>query len=99
MFYHIVMMQFSENADDAFFARVKDYCQRVRAECAGVQQYFIAPNRADRADGLTHAIVMVCDDEAAQDAYQISAAHQEMKAFMTPFITRIVVFDGKDGDL
>lgn len=95
MFYHVVMLQFSDGVDDTFFARVADYCARVRTECAGVREYFMAPNEADRADGLTHAVVLVCDDAASHDAYQISPAHQEMKAFMTPYIARIVAFDGR----
>lgn len=94
MFYHIVMMQFSDAADAAFFQRAEDYCNRIRAECSGVRDYFMAPNRADRSDGLTHAVVAVCDDSAAHDAYQVSDAHQEMKSFMAGYITRIVVFDG-----
>jgi len=94
MFYHIVMMQFSDVADADFFAKVEHYCDRVRRECHGVRDYFIAPNEAARSEGLTHAVVLVCDDSAAHDAYQISPAHQEMKAFMTSFITRTVVFDG-----
>ena len=94
MFHHVVMMRFSEAADPAFFARVETYCRRVRAECAGVRDYFIAPNLSDRNDGLTHAVVLVCDDAAAHDAYQVSSAHRDMKAYMTPFIVRIVVFDG-----
>lgn len=94
MFYHIVMMRFSEAADAAFFKRAEDYCVRIRAECAGVRDYFMAPNLADRSDGLTHAVVALCDSSAAHDAYQVSAAHQEMKAFMAGYITRIVVYDG-----
>lgn len=94
MFHHVVLMRFSEAADDAFHARVESYCRRVREECAGVRDYFIAPNQSDRNDGLTHAVVLVCDDAAAHEAYQVSPAHREMKAYMTPFIARIVVFDG-----
>lgn len=94
MFYHIVMMRFSEVADDAFFERAAHYCDRVRAECAGIRDYFMAPNEADRSDGLTHAVVLACDSSASHDSYQISPAHREMKAFMAPYITRIVVFDG-----
>lgn len=93
MFHHVVMMRFSEAADAAFFARVETYCRRVRAECVGVRDYFIAPNQSARNDGLTHAVVLVCDDAGAHDAYQVSPAHREMKAYMTPFIARIVVFD------
>jgi quinol monooxygenase YgiN len=94
MFYHVVMMSFSPEADDAFHARAQGYCDRVRAECSGVRDYFMAPNAAARSDGLTHAVIGLFDDEAAHDAYQVSPAHTEMKAYMDGFIARIVVYDG-----
>ena len=49
------------------------------------------------ADGLTHGIVGVFTSSAAHDAYQVSPAHQEMKAFMTTRMARIVVLDTDQG--
>ncbi|MFA5539393.1 MAG: Dabb family protein [Gemmobacter sp.] len=95
MFYHIVMMTFTPEADGAFFGRVEHYARRVRAECADVATYAMTGNVASRGDGLTHALVGVFRSSQAHDDYQISPAHVEMKAFMSPFIDRIVVLDGE----
>lgn len=97
MFYHIVLMRFSAEADEAFFARVEDYVRRIKAECADVVTYFAGANVASRSDGLTHSIVGVFRSSQAHDAYQVSPAHQEMKEFMMRYITRIVVLDTEDG--
>lgn len=93
MFYHIVMMRFTPEADDAFFERVKHYEGRIRAECADVVTYAMAKNVASRGDGLTHAVVATFRSSKAHDDYQVAPAHVEMKAFMSPCIARIVVLD------
>jgi hypothetical protein len=90
-------MQFTPEADEAFFEGVRRYVQRVRAECQDMSAYFMAENLADRSDGLTHGILGSFTDSAAHDAYQVSPVHQEMKAYMSPFIHRIVVLDAEDG--
>ena len=94
MFLHVVMLQLSAAADAQFHARVQGYCDRIRAECEGVAGYAFRPNQASRADGLTHAVVAAFADGSAHDRYQVSPAHQEMKAYMANFIERLVVFDG-----
>ncbi|MGV2906113.1 Dabb family protein [Achromobacter sp. AGC25] len=94
MFLHVVMLQLSATADADFHGRVQGYCDRILAECDGVAGYAFRPNQAGRADGLTHAVVAAFADGAAHDRYQVSAAHQEMKAYMAAFIERLVVFDG-----
>ena len=68
-----------------------------RDECDGVVDYFLRENIAARSDGLTHGIVGVFASSAAHDAYQVSPAHQEMKAFMMTRMTRIVVLDTDQG--
>lgn len=95
MFYHVVLMQFTPEADQAFFDRVEHYIRRIRDECADMPVYFLASNVAVRSDGLTHGIVGAFQSSAAHDSYQVSPAHQEMKAFMSPFIHRITVLDGE----
>ncbi|MFY3955023.1 Dabb family protein [Achromobacter xylosoxidans] len=44
---------------------------------------------------MTHAVGAAFTDAAAHDRYQVSPAHQEMKAYMADFIERLVVFDGE----
>lgn len=95
MFLHVVMLQLSPAADSHFHARVQAYCDRILAECEGVAGYAFRPNQANRADGLTHAVVAAFTDSAAHDRYQVSPAHQEMKTYMADFIDRLVVFDGE----
>ncbi len=97
MFHHIVLMSFDKDVDAVFFARAQDYVERVKAECSGVVDYFMRQNIAARSDGLTHGIVGVFKDSIAHDAYQISPVHQEMKAFMTARMSRIVVLDTDQG--
>lgn len=95
MFYHIVMMTFIPEADGGFLDRVEHYRQRVLAECSGALTYALVRNVASRGDGLTHALVGTFASSLAHDDYQVSAAHVEMKAYMSPFIARIVVLDGE----
>lgn len=97
MFHHIVLMSFSSEADAAFFAKAEGYVGRIKRECKDVVSYFMAPNIASRSDGLTHGIVGIFKSSAAHDAYQVSPAHQEMKAFMSTLMTRIVVLDTDQG--
>ena len=97
MFHHIVLMSFTPAADGAFFVKAQHYVERVKAECDGVADYFLRENLASRSDGLTHGIVGVFTSSAAHDAYQVSPVHQEMKAFMTARMARIVVLDTDQG--
>jgi quinol monooxygenase YgiN len=95
MFLHVVMMQLSRDADAQFHERVRHYCARIRAECDGVADYDFQRNLASRSDGLEHAVIGAFADSAAHDRYQISSAHQEMKAYMAGFIERLVVCDSE----
>ena len=94
MYLHVVLIALKPEADSAFFSTVEMYCDRVRDECAGVMAYEFRSNEAHRSQGFTHATVCAFTDSAAHDAYQISPAHVAMKAYMTPFIKSLVVFDG-----
>lgn len=97
MFYHIVLMSFTPETGEAFFAKAQHYVERILAECDGVETYFMTENAASRSDGLTHAIVGTFTSSAAHDVYQASPVHQEMKAFMTAHMDRIVVLDTDQG--
>ncbi|MCP1337853.1 Dabb family protein [Futiania mangrovi] len=93
MFVHVVMMRFVPDVDEAFHARVEAYARRIRAEAQGLLQYEYAVNDAERSQGYTHAVVSAFRTSADHDAYQVSAVHQEMKAFMSPAIAELAVCD------
>jgi hypothetical protein len=93
VFHHVVLMKFSPNADDDFFARVETYCQRIRANGDHPLRYVFHRNVASRSDGLDYGIVASFESSSAHDVYQLSEVHQEMKSYMSPFIERIVVCD------
>jgi quinol monooxygenase YgiN len=93
MFHHIVLMQFTAQADQAFFDAVQEYADRIRRSAPGLERYVFRRNVASRSDGLAFAIVGSFATSADHDAYQACALHQEMKAYMTPYIQRIVVCD------
>jgi quinol monooxygenase YgiN len=93
MFHHVVLMEFTAQADQSFFEKVEEFAERIRRTAANLQCYVFRQNIALRSDGLRYAIVSSFSSSADHDAYQASAVHQEMKAFMTPCIARIVVCD------
>lgn len=93
MFYHVVLMTFSPTADQSFHNEVERYCEQVRRTARNCSQYVYRENLASRADGLTHAILSAFASAADHDAYQVSTVHQQMKAYMAPYIARIVVCD------
>ncbi len=94
MFQHIVMMQFSDRADDHFFRVVDEYVVRMKNECEGLLLYHFGENVAERSQGYTHATSSLFVDSAAHDVYQVSPAHVAMKTFMADYIERVVVYDG-----
>jgi hypothetical protein len=93
MFYHIVLMSFTSEADARFFEKMEAYARRIRTECADVVTYAVTQNIASRSDGLTHAVVATFRSLQAHDDYQVSPAHVEMKAFIAKYLSRIVVLD------
>ena len=93
MFYHIVMMRFNDRADAAFHRQVEAYSERIRRECRGLLHYDYGLNIAARAKGYDRAILSVFESSAAHEVYQVSALHQEMKTFMTPYFEDLVVCD------
>ena len=87
-------MRFTADADARFFAEIERYVGRVKRELPDVRGYTFMRNLAGRSKGYDWAIVSRFDDSAAHDAYQVCGLHQEMKAFMTPFIADILACDG-----
>lgn len=91
MFHHVVLMEFTAAADRHFFEQVEAFAERVRRDAPNLLRYVFSRNIASRSDGLTHGIVSSFVSGADHDAYQVSDVHQQMKAYMTPFIARIIV--------
>lgn len=96
MFHHVVLMKFTSAADRSFHDEVEQFSERLRRTTPRLERYVYRPNGATRSDGLTHVILATFATSADHDAYQASPLHQEMKAYMTPFIERIVVADLDD---
>lgn len=92
MFHHMVLMRLS-GIDAAFHRRVKVYVKRVRSELPYVRSYDFGPNRSERSHGYDWAVLSTFDSVEDHDRYQVSAAHQEMKAYMTPFIDALIACD------
>ncbi len=93
MFYHVVMMKLSNDADAAFHAKVEAFAAEFRKGAKGLVAYDYGRNVADRSKGYDWAVVGAFKSSADHDAYQVSDLHQRMKAFMTPVIADLVVCD------
>jgi hypothetical protein len=93
MFYHVVMMTLSKDADAAFHAKVEAFAAEIRKSANGLVAYDYGRNLADRGKGYDWAVVGAFTSSADHDAYQVSDVHQRMKAFMTPVIADLVVCD------
>lgn len=93
MFHHVVLMQFTSEADQAFLDKVEIFSEQIRKSARNLHGYAFKPNIASRSDGLTWAVVGSFASSADHDVYQVSPVHQQMKAFMSPYIARIVVCD------
>ena len=98
MFFHVVMMRLSDDADASVHARIHEFVGRVRRELDYVRDYHFGRNVADRGKGYDWAVIGTFDTSADHDRYQVSTVHQEMKAFMTPYISDIVVCDFDTGE-
>lgn len=94
MFHHLVLIRLKGD-DAAFHERVAAYVERIRAELPYVRQYDFVPNKADRAGGYDWAVISAFDSSEDHDRYQVSDVHQEMKAYMTPFIESLIACDAE----
>ena len=93
MFHQVVLMQFTAAANQDFRDKVEAFCEQIRKSARNLRGYVFKPNLASRSDGLNWAVVGSFATSADHDTYQVSPVHQRMKAFMTPYISRIVVCD------
>ena len=92
MFYHTVLMQFTD-ANANFLAQVAEFEARILSELDYVRAYHFGSNLASRAKHYQWAVIAVFDSAADHDRYQVSAVHQQMRAFMMPNIADLVVCD------
>ena len=93
MFHHVVLMSFTPDADRTFHQTVESFADEIRRSAPNLHCYEFRRNLASRSDGLDWAVFGSFASSADHDVYQASEAHQRMKAYMTPFIARIVVCD------
>lgn len=93
MFHHVVLMEFSSLADQIFLKKVEDFAEQVRRSTPKFHRYVFKKNIALRSDGLTHGIVSTFETSTDHDVYQASSIHLEMKTYMAPFLSRVVVLD------
>ncbi len=98
MFHHIVLMRLSDDVDDGFHARVDAYAEAIREASPKPLCYVYRRNLATRSGGFDRAIVSTFLSSEDHDAYQVSPLHQEMKAFMTPYIAELVACDLNEAD-
>jgi hypothetical protein len=98
MFYHVVMMKLSKDADASFHAKVEAFAAEFRRSAKGLTAYDYGLNVADRSKGYDRAVLAAFKTSADHDAYQVSDLHQRMKAFMMPVIVDLVVCDFETPD-
>lgn len=97
MYLHTVMLKFSRS-DDAFFQEIADYTDRLREVCDGVEELRFVKNESSRSAGFSHAFVSRFVDEAAHDRYQKVPVHDELKKFMMPHVSELIVLDNTSSE-
>lgn len=92
---HIALFGFKAGATGEFIQRTTDELRRLTQVIPGVTSFSIGANNSPEglAGGLTHGFVMTFKDGAARDAYLTHPEHEKFKAFVLPYIEKIVVFD------
>lgn len=92
MFYHVVLLNL-KGLDPTSLASLHGFASRMRDELPFVQEFYFGVNKASRAAQYGWTVIATFDDEKDHECYQVSDVHQQMKAFLTPFIEDIVVAD------
>lgn len=89
MYFHVLFMNIDKDVGDEFFARVQSCVARVLRELEGVSFFHFGPNVSGFPSQYTHVCIGAFTSSAAHDAYQASAVHAEMVAFMLPGMTAV----------
>lgn len=92
MFYHVVLLNL-KGLEASSLARLHDFASRMRSELPYVREFYFGVNKASRRAQYGWTVVATFDNEQDHERYQVSEVHQEMKAFLAPFIEDIVVTD------
>lgn len=92
MFYHVVLLNLKGLGPDSLFS-LNGFASRMRDELPYVREFYFGVNKASRAGKYGWTVVATFDNDGDHERYQASAVHQEMKAFLGPFIVDIVVAD------
>lgn len=92
MFYHVVLLDLKD-LDPASLSTLNGFAKRMTEELPFVREFHFGPNQASRAGRYGWTVVATFDSEPDHERYQVSEVHQQMKAFLTPFIADIVVAD------
>jgi len=92
---HIALFAFKNGTTSEFIQRITDELRRLTQVIPGITHFSIGTNNSPEglASGLTHGFVMTLKDSAARDAYLSHPEHEKFKAFVIPYIEKIVVFD------
>ena len=96
MFHHVVLLNL-KGLDPASLSELHGFASRMRDVLPYVREFYFGINKASRAAQYGWTVVATFDNEDDHERYQISDLHQEMKAFLTPFIEDIVVADVETG--
>jgi len=96
MFYHVVLLNL-KGLDPASLTNLHGFASRMRVELPFVREFHFGVNKATRSAQYGWTVVASFDNENDHERYQVSDVHQQMKAFLTPFIEDIVVADVETG--
>jgi Stress responsive A/B Barrel Domain len=92
---HIALFQFKAGTGTEVVQRATDELRRLAKVIPGITDFSIGTNNSPEglAGGLSHGFVMTFKDAAARDAYLAHPEHEKFKAFVLPYIEKVVVFD------
>ena len=96
MFHHTVLLCLEKTADTEFLARMRKFEAAVRSSCKGVVRYHLVRNEAATRKEFEHALFSAFESYSSFVEYDRSALHDEIKAFLRPYIKDLVVADGSD---
>ena len=92
MLHHIALIRFKEQPSDENIEALGRLARRIKADVAGTHTYEFGCNADPRSQGYDWGIVAVFETRAAYEAYQTSAAHEELRGFLRPLLDSIAIF-------